>query len=233
MLPFVVQPRRLTVRVPAEDLGVGQFEFPKWGYLLSGEQALIDELGLNQSTTDQLDRITTALEAEGVPRGEAALQAAAVSLPLLGIPHQLSPEDQAVADRHPALLAEVKHELGKIGTARTRRTVTAAIVCRLPGCRAWTDEDTDGLPIPLRDAVYSFMLSEQVGANPEAPEDTFQRLADTLGKLRAAVAATPTGPASTGDAVNSGPAEPSSAASGSGSSPAPTSKRRLRKVKGG
>lgn len=233
MLPFVVQPRIKTVRVPAEDLGVGQFDFPQWGYLLAGEQALIDELGLNQATTDQLDRITTVLEADGVPRGEAALQAAAVSLPLLGIPHQLSTEDQAVADRHADLLAEVKVELERIGVLRTRRTVTAAIVCRQPGCRGWTDEESDRLPQPLFQAIYGFMLSEQAGANPEAPQDTFKKLADTLGKLRAAVAAeTPTGPPFTGAVVISGQADPSSAASGSGSSPAPTSKPRSRKAKG-
>lgn len=235
MLPFVVPPRQKTVRVPAEDVGVGQFDFPQWGYLLAGEQALIDELGLNQATTDQLNRVTDALEAEGLERGQAALQAAAVSLPLLGIPHDLSAEDEAVAERHADLLASVKAELERIGRLRMRRTVTAAICCRLANTKAWSDDDTDGLPLPLRDAIYSFMLSEQAGANAEPPEDTFKRLADTLGKLREALKPpeTPTGAASTGAAVSCGLAGPSSAESGSGASPAPTSKRRSRKAKEG
>lgn len=231
-LPFVVEPRRETVQIGNDDIGI--LEFPRLRALTNREQVLIDQAGTTRRTTAEINRLTTALEAEGMERHLAALTAATITGPLIGIPAVLTPDDEAARKRHADLVEDIEITLNQISRDQRIRTITALLAYRLPGCRGWTDDDTIDLPEPLLDAVYRFAIEEQNHGNlPQDPEKLLADLADVLGKSREALSLlTPTGLSDSGDAENSGPAALSSAPSDSAPSPSPTPSRRSRKANG-
>ena len=144
---------------------------------------------------------------------------------------RLSPEEQAVQVLHAGIIGPFLEEARAITNRVVIRSVTVILNRIQP---AWTDEQTVRLPAPLLSTIYAFEQDEELaGAGQQQdPAALMRALEEALGKLKEASSSTatdPTGPAPIGTAAGSGPEPPSSPASGSGGSLAPTSSRRFRK----
>lgn len=254
-LPFVVAPKRETRTVSAEVNGqTCSLEFPVFGSLLAGEEVDIRDSDYQAAVYRESSRLADALIQDGTaaqiaaesnggdtqPVDPAAAETTAQRLAIrclstrLGIPVPLEPAEQRILLRHADLVAQIQSTLSEDYAQQIRRTVTAAIAHRLPGCKAWTVEDTDTLPLPLQQAIAAFIDSERNAGQPsKTPDELIEGMVETLGKLGPTAddsQSPPTGDSSTGDAVSSGPAIPTSAETVSPDSPSPTSSRRSRKA---
>lgn len=224
-LPFVVAPKRRTRTISADVNGeTCSLEFPVFGSLLAGEEIDIRDSDYQAAVYRESSYLADALVSEGTDETEAQRLAIRCLSTRLGIPVPLDAAEQRILLRHADLVARIQAVLAVEFAQQLRRTVTAAIVHRLPGCRDWTAADTDTLPQPLQQAIAVFIDSERNGNQQRSPEELIEGMVETLGKLAPEPSHSPlTGPESIGDAVNSGPTLPSSAASDSDGSPLPTS----------
>lgn len=232
-LPFVVAPKRETRTVSAEINGQPcSLEFPVFGSLLAGEEVDIRDSDYQAAVYRESSRLADALVSEGTEETEAQRLAIRCLSTRLGIPVPLEPAEQRILLRHADLVAKIQASLAADYAQQVRRTVTAAIAHRLPGCKAWTVDDTDTLPQPLQQAIAAFIDSERNANQPQrSPEELIEGMVETLGKLGPADSQSPpTGAPPTGDAASSGPVIETSAATTSPASPSPTSSKRSRKV---
>lgn len=240
-LPFVVAPKRDTRTVSATVNGeVCSLEFPVFGSLLAGEEVAIRDSDYQAAVYRESSRLADALIQDGTAaelapdRAEQEAQRLAIRClsTRLGIPVPLDAIEQRILMRHADLVAQIQATLAADYDQQIRRTVTAAIAHRLPGCRDWTAADTDTLPQPLQQAIAAFMDSERNANQPQrSPEELIDSMVETLGKLAPEPSPDPpTGPSSTGAAESSGQLLLSSAESASPASPSPTSSRRSRKA---
>ena len=232
-LPFVVAPKRETRTVSAEVNGeTCSLEFPVFGSLLAGEEVDIRDSDYQAAVYRESSRLADALVSEGSEETEAQRLAIRCLSTRLGIPVPLEPAEQRILLRHADLVAKIQSTLAADYAQQVRRTVTAAIVHRLPGCKAWTVDDTDTLPQPLQQAIAAFIDSERNANQPsKTPDELIEGMVETLGKLGPADSQSPpTGEPSTGAAASSGPVTLTSAATASPASPSPTSSRRSRKA---
>lgn len=230
-LPFVVAPRRETRIVSADVNGeTCSLEFPVYGCLLAGEAVMIAEHEYQAAVYRESSRLADALVGEGTDETDAQRIAIRVLSTRLGIPVALDVAEQRITLRHSTLIADVQNQLAAAFEQQVLRSVTAAIVHRLPGCRDWSDADTAGLPLELQKAIAAFLDQERNANKPErTPDEMVEEMTETLGKLQSP----PTGESSTGDAAGSGPLPLSSAPSDSPGSPSPTSSRRSRRASAG
>lgn len=232
-LPFVVAPKRETRTVSATINGeTCSLEFPVFGSLLAGEEVAIRDSDYQAAVYRESSRLADALVAEGIEEMEAQRVAIRCLSTRLGIPVPLEPSEQRVLLRHADLVAKIQTSLADEFSQQVRRTVTAAIAHRLPGCRDWTAADTDGLPQPLQQAIAAFIDSERNANQPQkTPDELIEGMVETLGKLEPEPSPDPpTGPLSTGAAATSGPVIETSAVTTSPASPSPTSSKRSRKA---
>ena len=232
-LPFVVAPKRETRTISAEVNGqTCSLEFPVFGSLLAGEEVDIRDSDYQAAVYRESSRLADALVREGSEETEAQRLAIRCLSTRLGIPVPLEPAEQRILLRHADLVARIQASLAADYAQQVRRTVTAAIAHRLPGCKAWTVDDTDTLPQPLRQAIAAFIDSERNANQPQrSPEELIEGMVETLGKLGPADSPSPpTGAPPTGAAESSGPVIETSAATASHASPRPTSSRRSRKA---
>lgn len=235
-LPFTVAPKRETRTVSAEVNGqTCSLEFPVFGSLLAGEEVDIRDSDYQAAVYRESSRLADALVSEGTEETAAQRLAIRCLSTRLGIPVPLEPTEQRILLRHADLVAQIQATLAADYAQQIRRTVTAAIVHRLPGCREWTADDTDTLPMPLQQAIAAFIDSERNAGQPsKTPEELIEVMTDTLGKLAPTADASqspPTGGSSTGAAASSGPTIQTSAETVSPDSPSPTSSRRSRKAR--
>lgn len=233
-LPFTVAPKRETRTVSAEVNGqTCSLEFPVYGSLLAGEEVDIRDSDYQAAVYRESSRLADALVSEGTEETAAQRLAIRCLSTRLGIPVPLEPTEQRILLRHADLVAQIQATLAADYAQQIRRTVTAAIVHRLPGCRDWTADDTDTLPMPLQQAIAAFVDSERNAGQPsKSPEELIEVMTETLGKLAPTAddsPSPPTGDSSTGAAESSGPVIPTSAETVSPDSPSPTSSRRSRK----
>jgi hypothetical protein len=232
-LPFVVAPKRETRTISAEINGqTCSLEFPVFGSLLAGEEVDIRDSDYQAAVYRESSRLADALVSEGSEETEAQRLAIRCLSTRLGIPVPLEPAEQRILLRHADLVARIQATLAADYAQQVRRTVTAAIAHRLPGCKAWTVDDTDTLPQPLQQAIAAFIDSERNANQPQrSPEELIEGMVETLGKLGPADSQSPpTGAPPTGDAASSGPVIETSAATTSPDSPSPTSSKRSRKA---
>lgn len=232
-LPFVVAPKRETRTISATINGeTCSLEFPVFGSLLAGEEVAIRDSDYQAAVYRESSRLADALVAEGIEEVEAQRVAIRCLSTRLGIPVPLEPSEQRVLLRHADLVAKIQTNLADEFSQQVRRTVTAAIAHRLPGCRDWTAADTDGLPQPLQQAIAAFIDSERNANQPQkTPDELIEGMVETLGKLEPEPSPDPpTGPLSTGAAETSGPVIETSAVIASPASPSPTSSKRSRKA---
>ena len=235
MLPFVVQPRR-SVRRIGTDESTGALEFPVHGHLLARERADIDELDMTPRIYANLKELALLLmDREGLDQDAAAESAIRILGAHLGIALALTPDDLAIEARHRERIAGMRMELQYHGKAYETRMVTALIRHRLPGCEAWTDDDTGSeLITPLYDGILALAQEEMAhGQKPLTMGELAKQMEEQLGKFsRASGPQNPsTGAPDTGAADPSGPAIPTSPPSASAASPRPTSKKRLSAAK--
>lgn len=262
-LPFLVAPKRETRVVSATINGEPcSIEFPVFGAITTGEEVDMREHEYNAVVYSQSSRLadrilsddthwasadqTLQLPADpdaepaatvlDLRETEAQRLAIRIVSTRLGIPVPLGAGEQRLMLRHADLVAEVECALAEAFDAQMLRTVTAAIVHRLPGCSGWTTADTATLPKPLRQAISAFIDSERAGDRPQrTAEEMVDEMVDTLGKLgpEPSPSDPPTGNPSTGNAASSGPLLLSSAPLDSDASPSPTSSRRSKKANAG
>lgn len=233
-LPFLAAPKRRTQLVIA-TIGEDTYslEFPVYNSLRSGEEIQIRDSDYQAAVYRESSRLADALVAEGTEETEAQRLAIRCLSTRLGIPVPLEPAEQRILLRHADLVAQVQATLAAEYAQQVRRTVTALIAHRLPGCQDWTDTDTDrAVPGPLRDAIAAFAEQERNANQPQrTAEELIDGMVETLGKLGPATGQSPpTGELSIGAAESSGPMPQSSAPSASPSSPSPTSSKRSRKA---
>lgn len=230
-LPFVVAPRRETRIVSAEINGeTCSLEFPVFGCLLAGEAVMIAEHEYQAAVYRDSSRLADALVGEGIDETDAQRIAIRVLSTRLGIPVALDAAEQRITLRHSTLIADIQNSLAAAFEQQVLRTVTAAIVHRLPGCRDWTDADTSTLPLELQKAVAGFIDSERNANKPQkSPDEMVEEMTETLGKLQNP----PTGGSSTGDADDSGQLLLSSAPTASPGSRSTTSSKRSSKANAG
>lgn len=232
-LPFVVAPKRQTRTISAVINGeTCSIEFPVFGSLLAGEEVDIRDSDYQAAVYRESSRLADALVAEGIEETEAQRVAIRCLSTRLGIPVPLDAAEQRILLRHADLVAKIQTSLADEFTQQVRRTVTAAIAHRLPGCRDWTAADTDTLPQPLQSAIAAFIDSERNASQPQkTPDELIDGMVETLGKLGPVDSqGPPTGQPSTGAAESSGPVIETSAEITSPASPSPTSPRRSRKA---
>jgi hypothetical protein len=232
-LPFVVAPKRETRIVSAEVNGeTCSLEFPVFGSLLAGEEVDIRESDYQAAVYRESSHLADALVSEGTEETEAQRLAIRCLSTRLGIPVPLEAAEQRILLRHADLVARIQSSLADAFAQQVRRTVTAAIAHRLPGCRSWSVDDTDTLPQPLQQAIAAFIDSERNAKQKQkTPDELIDGMVETLGKLGPDGSQDPpTGQPSTGDAESSGPVIETSAEIASPVSPSPTSPKRSRKV---
>jgi hypothetical protein len=240
-LPFVVAPtirtRMVTATVDGQDCSL---EFPIYRALKGKEILAIREHEYQSVVYRESSYLADALVAEGIEEAEAQRTAIRIISTRMGIPVALDAAEQRAMLRHASLIADLTCSLQDAFNEQRLRTITAVIAHRLPGCQAWTDDDSGELPGPLQDAIYAFASDEQAGDRPQLTADQLvEDMVETLGKLAPPSAPeepTPspsTGQGSTGAADGSGPLPQSSPPADSETSPSTTSTKRSRKVKAG
>lgn len=233
MLPFVQQPaEREQAWAEVGNDQVGILRFPRFGYLLVGEQDLISEADPSNAIYVETCRVANAVAgAEGMSSLDAYAAVTRIQSQAMGVKVLLTPEEHEIRIRHAELLGPlVRHVLG-LSTLLTVRRCTAVIRYRLDGCSDWSDDDTRGLPGALRDAIHSFEQQEEAAMAGEEAQDTAEQLAQLevdLGKLRPgrSMPVPPTGETPSGAARTSTPAIPASPASGSRGSRSHSSRKR-------
>lgn len=231
-LPFTVAPKRETRTVSATvNDETCSLEFPVFGSLLAGEEVDIRDSDYQAAVYRESSRLADALVSEGSEETDAQRLAIRCLSTRLGIPVPLEPSEQRILLRHADLVAKIQSTLAADYAQQVRRTVTAAIVHRLPGCRDWTAEDTDTLPQPLQQAIAAFIDSERNASLPsKTPDELIEGMVETLGKLGPEHSQDPpTGEPSTGVAESSGQVIETSAETASPASPSPTSPKPLKK----
>lgn len=235
-LPFVVAPKRETRLIEATVNGeTCSLEFPVYGSLLAGEDIAIRDHEYQAAVYRESSRLADALLGDGLSETDAQRIAIRILSTRMGIPLPLEDAEQRLMIRHHDLVASLQSTLSEEYQQQVVRTVTAAIVHRLPGCSDWTQADSESLPQPLQTAIAAFIDEERNGRKPQqSPDELVEGMIDTLGKLAPTEApdspSPSTGAPPSGDAAGSGPTLPSSAASDSPASPPPTSGRRSRKA---
>jgi hypothetical protein len=235
MLPFVVQPRR-SIRRIGTDESTGALEFQVYGHLLARERADIDELDMTPRIYANLKELALLLmDREGLDQDAAAAAAIRFLGAHLGIPLAMTAEDRAIEARHHAVITGMRMELQIHERLYETRMVTALIRHRLPGCEAWTDDDTGAeLITPLYDGILA-LAKEELNKGQKVPtyEEAGKQMEEMLGKfLLASGSPSPsTGAPDTGAVASSGPATPTSPPNASAASPRPTSKKRLSAAK--
>ena len=180
-------------------------------------------------------RLADALVATGIEELPAQKLAIRCLSTRLGVPIPLDQQEQRILLTHAELVAQIQATLADEFLAQVRRTVTAAIVHRLPGCKGWTEADTAELPQPLQEAIAAFIDEERSGTRTDrSAEEVIDEMVTTLGKLGPdSSQSPPTGALSTGAVEHSGPLPQSSAATASPASPPTTSSKRSRKASAG
>jgi hypothetical protein len=244
-LPFVVAPKRETRIVSATvNDEVCSLEFPVFGSILAGEDIAIRDHEYQGAVYREASRLADAILLSDANTVATEQEANTIAIRLLshrmGIPVPLEPAEQRILMQESELIASMQSTLAEEYQRQVVRIVTAAIANRLPGCRDWSEADTEGLPQPLQTAIANFIDDERRGKAPaKSPDELVQEMTETLGKLAPSSAPeepTPspsTGPEPTGAADGSGPPPQSSPPIDSPASPAPTSTRRSKKAKPG
>ena len=233
-LPFQVAPKRRTQLITA-TIGEDTYslEFPVYNSLRAGEEIQIRDSDYQAAVYRESSRLADVLVAEGVEEVEAQRLSIRCLSTRLGIPVPLEASEQRILLRHADLVARIQSTLSAEYAQQIRRTVTALIAHRLPGCSDWTEADTDrAVPGPLRDAIAAFAEQERNANQPKrTAEELIESMVETLGKLGPADSPSPpTGTPSTGAAENSGQLLLSSAPIDSPGSPLPTSSGRSTKA---
>lgn len=232
-LPFVQQPaEREQAWAEVGNDQVGILRFPRFGYLLVGEQDLISEADPSNAIYVETCRVANAVAgAEGMSGLDTYAAVTRIQSQAMGVKVLLTPEEHEIRIRHAELLGPlVRHVLG-LSTLLTVRRCTAVIRYRLEGCSDWSDDDTRALPGALRDAIHSFEQQEEAAMAGEEAQDTAEQLAQLevdLGKLRPgrSMPVPPTGAMPSGAARTSTPAIPASPVSGSRGSRSRSSQKR-------
>jgi hypothetical protein len=235
-LPFVVAPtirtRMVTATVDGQDCSL---EFPVYRALKGKEIIAIREHEYQSVVYRESSRLADALVAEGVEETEAQRMAIRVISTRMGIPVALDAAEQRAMLRQAPLIADLSCALQDAFDQQRLRTITAVITHRLPGCQAWTDDDSGDLPGPLQDAIFAFASEEQAGDKPQrSPDELVEDMVETLGKLAPERSPSPpTGEPSTGDAGSSGRTQLSLPPTDSETSPSTTSSKRSKKASAG
>lgn len=235
-LPFVVAPtirtRMVSATVDGQDCSL---EFPVFRALKGKEIIAIREHEYQSVVYRESSRLADALVAEGVEETEAQRMAVRIISTRMGIPVALDAAEQRAMLRQAPLIADLSCALQDAFDQQRLRTITAVIAHRLPGCQAWTDDDSGDLPGPLQDAIFAFASEEQAGDKPQrSPDELVEDMVETLGKLAPEPSQSPpTGESSTGDADSSGRTQLSLPPTASETSPLTTSSRRSKKASAG
>jgi hypothetical protein len=215
----------------------GELVLPRLGYLTVTELQGIRAIDPQNALYRLITAAAVELHQAGMPGDEFTAHRCYGLLTRLLAQEQgasigrLSPEEQAVQVLHAGIIGPFLEEARAITNRVVIRSVTVILNRIKP---AWTDEQTIRLPAPLLSTIYAFEQDEELaGAGQQQdPAAQMRALEEALGKLQEAsnsTATDPTGPAPIGTAAGSGPEPPSSPASGSGGSLAPTSSRRFRR----
>lgn len=234
-LPWQTPPQAPEQAVEAIEWNGGTMEIPRLGFLT------VDELqGIRVvDPTNALYRLVTAASvalsqaAEGrSPRWCYGLLTRLHALDLGAKGTPASEDEQEVEIAHAAIIAPFLEQARALSNRVAIRSVTVILQRVRPD---WSDEQTTKLPPGLFNLLHAFEQEEEAAGTPAAdPAEQMRLLEEALGKLSEAMASTatdPTGDEPSGNAAASGPAPPSSAASGSVRSLAATSSRRSRKAK--
>lgn len=235
-LPFVVAPTIRTRTVSATiDGQEAALEFPVYKALKGKEIIAIREHEYQSVVYRESSRLADALVAEGTEETEAQRIAIRIISTRMNIPVALDAAEQRAMLRLAPLIADITCNLQDAFDRQRLRTITAVITHRLPGCAAWTEDDSGDLPGPLQDAIFAFASEEQAGDKPERSADELvEEMVDTLGKLGPEASRSPsTGEPSTGPAAASGPTPLSLPPTASETSASPTSSKRSRKANAG
>lgn len=207
-LPFQVAPKRRTEMISVTiDDDTYSLEFPVYRSLRAGEEIQIRDADYQAAVYRECSRFADALVNEGIEELYAQRLAIRCLSTRLGIPILLTAEEHRALLRHAAMVADIQSVLAAEYARQVRRTVTALIAHRLPGCKGWTEDDTDrAVPGPLRDAIAAFADRERNANQPQrTPEEMIESMAETLGKLGPEPCRNPpTGQLSTGAAESSG-----------------------------
>ena len=227
-LPFVIAPQQKKKLVGDEI--IGQVEFPAWGYLLGGERAMIDESTFQTVMFKEAGDLANRLaDGEQMERTDAHQLAVRILSSRLGIPIAMTKAELELRLKYISIVANAEASLKAHNDALRLRTITAAIVHRLPGCGHYTDAMVSAqVGTPLQDAIYAFMQEEMNHGQPvQTAEEAIEQVADQLGKFSPEPGGqNPSiGEGSTGDAGPSGPMTRRSAVKASPSSPGRTSSR--------
>jgi len=235
-LPFVVAPtirtRMVTATIDGQECSL---EFPVYRALKGKEIIAIREHEYQSVVYRESSRLADALVAEGAEETEAQRMAVRIISTRMGIPVALEAAEQRAMLRQAPLVADLSCAVQDAFDQQRLRTITAVIAHRLPGCQAWTDDDSGDLPGPLQDAIFAFASEEQAGDKPQrSPDELVEDMVETLGKLAPeAFQSPPTGEPSTGDADSSGRMQLSLPPTDSETSPSTTSSRRSKKANAG